>query len=220
MNFLKVARKGTKATTLPEGHNIISSNNSNSWKNSDSNHTVETAPLNESDHSNTTRNHHPSRRHMDMGMHSKNHNIAPRAPREEIASHRASFALDMDLEEDSRHNPLSSLKERLSDLGHLNDRLWKAAMDSGSDSDDYDDEDDTEPDYQQEFEELHFTENDIISVLADDKAVRTLQRSLRNRYCSTNLYLQQTMHCYIRHVKEVRQRNSLRQQSSGGEENS
>ena len=61
-------------------------------------------------------------------------------------------------------------------------------------------------------DQFRFSESDIKSLLIDDDAFRTLQRSLRERNCATNLYLEQTMHCYIKHVKEIRKRNAIRLQ--------
>lgn len=51
---------------------------------------------------------------------------------------------------------------------------------------------------------LTYTDLDLISIINEDEAFRTLQTSLRQRGCTTNAYLQQTFHFFVAHVKHVR----------------
>ncbi|CAB9514549.1 expressed unknown protein [Seminavis robusta] len=65
-------------------------------------------------------------------------------------------------------------------------------------------------DYSEEYELLHFTPADVVGIVTDDAAFQTLKRSLQKRNHVTNLYLQQTLHHYVKHVKDVRERNAKR----------
>jgi hypothetical protein len=51
---------------------------------------------------------------------------------------------------------------------------------------------------------LAYTDRDLISMLSEDEAFRTLKVSLRQRGCVTNAYLKENAHFYIKHVKDVR----------------
>lgn len=63
--------------------------------------------------------------------------------------------------------------------------------------------------YSQQFHKLQFTESDMQSLVEDERAFRTLQMSLKQRKCTTNMYLSQTVHFYMKHVKDIRRQREL-----------
>ena len=58
---------------------------------------------------------------------------------------------------------------------------------------------------------LRVKEEDIVSIVNnEDDSFRKLQQSLRKRGCVTNGFLQENLHLYVQHVKDIK----VRQQGS------
>ena len=67
-----------------------------------------------------------------------------------------------------------------------------------------DSRDQTEERFKADLINLAYTDRDLISIVNEDEAFRTLKTSLRQRGCTTNTYLRQTFHFFVAHVKNVR----------------
>ena len=60
--------------------------------------------------------------------------------------------------------------------------------------------------FQAEMNHFQCSEQEVLSILQDDAAFRTLKASLRKRGCVTNGYLKENFHFYVQHVKTARER--------------
>ena len=114
--------------------------------------------------------------------------------------------------DDSETNHFDSLTRTLS-LRSFNGsmrNIWKGALGEGEDDDDGRESESPKQaaPSSHKFEKLQFTESDMQSLVEDRRAFQTLQMSLKQRKCTTNMYLQQTVHHYVKHVKDVRQQHA------------
>lgn len=51
------------------------------------------------------------------------------------------------------------------------------------------------------FKKLTFSEEDLEAIVDEEESFQDMKRALRNKGCTTNLFLQQSLHHYVYHLK-------------------
>ena len=64
--------------------------------------------------------------------------------------------------------------------------------------------------FHEELKEMRVKNRDLLMLASNDQAFRAVKQSLKGMGCVTNGYLQQSLHFYLQHTKEVNQRLAAR----------
>jgi len=70
--------------------------------------------------------------------------------------------------------------------------------------------------FEEPMHDLHYSVEDVVNIVADDRSFRALQKKLRQRGCVTNTFLQQNLHFYVRNLKDRRASRVMKKQERLG----